>query len=302
MGEVENIGPGLTRTFHVELAEPGTYETACKPGMVGDGIRGAFTVTGDVRSRPQTTTRTSRRRPPTTSATSRARPTRCLARTTEFVGLVKAGEVDEAKALYPVARSYWERIEPVAESFGDLDPRIDGREDVVEEGMEFTGYHRLEKDLWETGLQPDSGAIADQLLADVTEIVGQGQGRRAQPAPAGQRLQGPARRDRHRQDHRRGGALQPHRPLGLRGEPRGLARRPSQALRPFLEDQRRRAGRDDRRPRSPRSTGLLDDAPGRRRLRAPTPTSPTTDVQALTEALDAFAEPVATVAGVVANG
>ena len=46
MGEVENISPGLTRTFLVELAEPGAYQTACKPGMVGDGIRAAFTVTG----------------------------------------------------------------------------------------------------------------------------------------------------------------------------------------------------------------------------------------------------------------
>ena len=36
----------------------------------------------------------------------------------------------------------------MAESFGDLDPKIDGREEVVEEGMKFTGYHRLEKDLW----------------------------------------------------------------------------------------------------------------------------------------------------------
>ena len=44
----------------------------------------------------------------------------------------------------------------MAESFGDLDPMIDGRAEVVEEGMEFTGYHRLEQDLWEKGLQPDS--------------------------------------------------------------------------------------------------------------------------------------------------
>ena len=46
MGEVENIGPGLTREFLVEVTEGGEYETACKPGMVGDGIRNAFTVTG----------------------------------------------------------------------------------------------------------------------------------------------------------------------------------------------------------------------------------------------------------------
>ena len=51
MGEVENIAPGLTRELLVELPEPGTYETACKPGMVGDGIRAPFTVTGVRRDR-----------------------------------------------------------------------------------------------------------------------------------------------------------------------------------------------------------------------------------------------------------
>ena len=45
VGEVENIGPGLTRDLVVE-ASPGKYITACKPGMVGDGIRAPFTVTG----------------------------------------------------------------------------------------------------------------------------------------------------------------------------------------------------------------------------------------------------------------
>ena len=46
MGEVENIGPGLTRQLIVEVPDGGTYTTACKPGMVGDGIRAPFTVTG----------------------------------------------------------------------------------------------------------------------------------------------------------------------------------------------------------------------------------------------------------------
>ena len=101
-----------------------------------------------------------------------------------------------------MARGPWERIEPVAESFGDLDPMIDGREDVVEEGMEFTGFHRLEKDLWVDGLQPDSAAIADKLLVDVKEIVAKAKAVEAQPAPARQRLQGTARRGGHRQDHR----------------------------------------------------------------------------------------------------
>ena len=44
VGEVENISAGLTRTLTVDAKEAGGYETACKPGMKGDGIRGAFTV------------------------------------------------------------------------------------------------------------------------------------------------------------------------------------------------------------------------------------------------------------------
>lgn len=46
VGEVENISPGLQRKLVVNLTEPGTYHTACKPGMVGDGIRGDFVVAG----------------------------------------------------------------------------------------------------------------------------------------------------------------------------------------------------------------------------------------------------------------
>ena len=46
--------------------------------------------------------------------------------------------------------------------------------------------------------------------------------RSAGPMCRSARVQGPARRDRHRQDHRRGGALQPHRPVGLRGQLPGV--------------------------------------------------------------------------------
>src|SRR3954453_19098165 len=46
LGEVENVGPGLTRNLVVDLPK-GTYEGACKPGMVGDGIRQTLTVTGE---------------------------------------------------------------------------------------------------------------------------------------------------------------------------------------------------------------------------------------------------------------
>ena len=43
MGEVENIGPGTTRDLDVSL-DAGEYQIACKPGMVGDGIRTDLTA------------------------------------------------------------------------------------------------------------------------------------------------------------------------------------------------------------------------------------------------------------------
>ena len=61
---------------------------------------------------------------------------------------MKSGDVETAKSRYAVARAPWERIEPVAESFGDLDPMMDAREADLEPGAEFTGWHRIEKDLW----------------------------------------------------------------------------------------------------------------------------------------------------------
>ncbi|WP_181783177.1 iron uptake system protein EfeO [Pseudonocardia pini] len=170
MGEVENIGPGLSRDLIVEVPDGGAYTTACKPGMVGDGIRAAFTVTGTAqRSTDQNAQLAEATAGYTRYVTSQIEA--LVAKNEEFTAAVKAGNVEQAKALFPVARTYWERIEPVAESFGDLDPKMDGREDDERDpGVEFTGYHRLEKDLWVDGLQPDSAAIADQLDADILDL------------------------------------------------------------------------------------------------------------------------------------
>jgi iron uptake system component EfeO len=170
MGEVENIGPGLTRQLIVEVPDGGTYTTVCKPGMVGEGIRAAFTVTGtatrSVDDNAKLAEATAGYKRYTTSQIEALLP-----KTQEFVDAVKKGDVAAAKTLFPISRTYWERIEPVAESFGDIDPKIDGREDDERDpGVAFTGYHRLEKDLWVTGLQPDSAAIGDRLMADLKDL------------------------------------------------------------------------------------------------------------------------------------
>jgi iron uptake system component EfeO len=174
MGEVENVGPGLTRNLVVDLPK-GTYEGACKPGMIGDGIRQTLTVSGEAATSLSDSEELS------AAAASYARYVKSqsdalIVKTTEFVDAVKAGKVDEAKALFPVARTYWERIEPVAEKFGDLDPVTDGREpDAIAEGVDFTGWHRIEKQLWVENNTEGMDVYADQLLDNVKQIVSLGQ-------------------------------------------------------------------------------------------------------------------------------
>jgi len=298
VGEVENVAPGLTRTFHVDLSDPGTYETACKPGMVGDGIRADFTVTGSSAA-PRSDDET------LTAATSQyqrwvaSQADALLARTTEFVALVKAGKVDEAKALYPTARSYWERIEPVAESFGDLDPRIDGREEVVDEGMTFTGYHRLEKDLWQDGLQPDSATIADQLLADVTELVGRATSVQLNPlqlangskALLDEIATGKITGEEERYSHTDLWDFE----ANFEGSKAAI-----QALRPYLvkADPQLVAAIDER----GKALGDLLETHRQGDGFVLYPELSRAEVKALAEALDAFAQPVSMVAGVVARG
>ena len=134
MGEVENIGPSTKRNLIVDLV-PGDYQVACKPGMVGNGIRSALKVTGTHR-RPRPLGQPARRqRSATTGATSRPRPLPWSTTTEPFVAAIKAGDIEKAKVLYAAPRTHYERIEPIAESFGDLDPLIDERIDDVTKGQ-----------------------------------------------------------------------------------------------------------------------------------------------------------------------
>lgn len=99
--------------------------------------------------------------------------------TKEFTDAYIAGDNEKAKSLYAPTRAHWEAIEPVAETFGDLDPKTDAREADLEAGQAWTGWHVLEKDLWPpaaaenggkdyTPLSPeDRTKIATQLSTDL---------------------------------------------------------------------------------------------------------------------------------------
>ncbi len=178
MGEVENIVPGLTREVIVELPA-GAYEAACKPGMIGKGIRNPLKVSGE--AAPLSDDAKLAQAAKDYERYVKSQTDALLIKSQEFVDAVKAGDIDKAKALYPVARTYWERIEPVAESFGDLDPAIDAREDAVEPGAEWTGFHKIEKDLWQAKDISKDGPLADKLMADIKKIVERATTERIQP-------------------------------------------------------------------------------------------------------------------------
>ncbi|MFC5404032.1 iron uptake system protein EfeO [Cohnella soli] len=93
-----------------------------------------------------------------------------VAQTKLFADAVKAGNAEEAKRLYPQARVYFETIEPIAESFGDLDPRIDARLADAEDPNTWGGFHRIEKALWADNSLEGMAAYADQLVKDTQEL------------------------------------------------------------------------------------------------------------------------------------
>jgi len=163
LGEKENLSDGLSGSFSLTL-EAGDYTIYCPGGSDGEGT---LSVTGKSNAAAGV--------PDEKSAVAQYRgylehnTDELVEQAEPFVAAIKAGEVEKAKSLYAVARIPYERIEPVAESFGDLDPRIDARENDVPAGK-FGGFHRIEKALWEEGSAKGMAPVAEQLLADVEEL------------------------------------------------------------------------------------------------------------------------------------
>ena len=94
--------------------------------------------------------------------------------TENFAQLLKTRKLDEAKKVYPLIRMAYERSEPIAESFGESDVKIDYRlvdfkeEFKNEEG--WKGFHRIEKILWEQNTTKGTEKYADDLVNDIKEL------------------------------------------------------------------------------------------------------------------------------------
>ncbi|MCU5773312.1 iron uptake system protein EfeO [Erwiniaceae bacterium BAC15a-03b] len=169
--ERENIAPGFTQKMTASL-EAGEYDMTCgllsnpkgklivkdTGGKVNDGKPDVLQLVGPIAEYKVYVTK---------------EVDQLVIGTKAFTDAVKAGDLDKAKALFAPTRQHYERIEPIAELFSDLDGSIDAREDDFEKKAEdpnFTGFHRLEKALFADNTTKGQEAFADRLYKDTLDL------------------------------------------------------------------------------------------------------------------------------------
>jgi iron uptake system component EfeO len=168
LGEQENLTPGLSGGFALTL-QPGTYTINC-PGAAQQ--HWTLTVTGKATgaawpSNPQLTAAVSGY-----SGYITQNAARLVTSTQQFCAAIDAKNLSQAQLLYPKARVYYERIEPVAEIWGNLDTDIDGRwENPVTVQSQFTGFHRLEQMLWADNTLTGAAPMCAGLVKNEQQLL-----------------------------------------------------------------------------------------------------------------------------------
>ncbi|MDO9410413.1 iron uptake system protein EfeO [Patulibacter sp.] len=168
LGERENLTPGLSGDFSLQL-DAGDYVVYC--ATPGDTSRtpGKLTVTGAKAAKGPTD-------PALTKAVAsynayvQDQSDELVERVGAFAAALRAGDTQKAKDLFGPARLPYERIEPVAEAFGDLDPKIDARVNDVADADEWTGFHKIEQILWTKDTTKGTATFAKQLVKDVATL------------------------------------------------------------------------------------------------------------------------------------
>jgi iron uptake system component EfeO len=175
LGEVENIAPGLSGDFSLTL-KAGTYVTACPGGS--ERSKGKLVVAGttDTKLSADGQAAVDQYR-----AYLQAQTAQLVTATKAFTDAVDAGNLEQAKALYAPSRIAYERIEPVAETFGDLDPKIDAREGDVPK-KDWGGYHYIEQKLWVDGTTDGLTQYTADLNTNVQTLANLVQDVELQPA------------------------------------------------------------------------------------------------------------------------
>jgi FTR1 family protein len=178
VGEKENLVAGLSGSFTVNL-KPGQYSMACPGGKTA--ATGVVDVGGTAVAAGGASAALLKSATESYRSYVESKSAILVDRTEKFVAAVKSGDVDAAKAQFAGARAPYETIEPVAESFGNLDPEIDARVNDVEKGTPWTGFHKIEQGLWAKDSTKGLAPIADKLLVDVKRLQTKTKGLTYQP-------------------------------------------------------------------------------------------------------------------------
>jgi iron uptake system component EfeO len=180
LGESENVVQGVPGRFSLNLA-PGKYVVNCPNGDREDQGKLVATGTANVHTTGASVallrTATDGYRRYVIAETERLQQG-----TERFVAALRAGSVSQAKALFGPTRIHYEAIEPVAESFGNLDPAIDARINDVTNLKQWTGFHRIEQILWQRNTTRGAAAYAAKLMRDVNTLNRQVRTIQLQPA------------------------------------------------------------------------------------------------------------------------
>ena len=168
LGEQENLTPGLSGGFSLDI-QPGSYTINC-PGATRQ--HWTFTVTGAQKGPSWQDNTQLAAAIQSYSGYVDQNAADLVTHTQAFCQAIDNGSMSQAEVLYPKARIYYERIEPVAEIWGSLDTDIDGRwENPVTVPSQFVGFHKIEQLLWADNTLNKAPKLCTGLLANERQLL-----------------------------------------------------------------------------------------------------------------------------------
>jgi iron uptake system component EfeO len=180
LGESENVVEGIKGSFSLNL-DPGRYVVSCPTGDAED--QRTLLASGTAKPKPRGASAALLEQATNGyKAYVEAEVTLLRAGVARFADALESGNAARAKDLFGPVRAHYETIEPVAESFGDLDPEIDARVNDVEKPSEWSGFHRIEKTLWQQNTTSGTEAYARKLRRDVDTLARKVRTLQLQPA------------------------------------------------------------------------------------------------------------------------
>jgi iron uptake system component EfeO len=179
VGEKENVVPGIDGSFSLSI-RPGSYVLSCPNGS--KTAKGSLEATGSAAPQKAASAKVLAKASAGYKTYVISESAKLLAGTKTFVAALGRGDLAAAKAQFGPVRAHYEAIEPVAESFGNLDPEIDARVNDVPNLEDWTGFHRIEQILWVERTTDGTKPLAAKLLQDVQTLDAKVQTLTYQPA------------------------------------------------------------------------------------------------------------------------